>query len=94
MSSIFTILMAVSVILLVYHDAKSRGAWSWPAFFLILPLILIYAALCGVAAWFAVAFALAPGLGVALVLSIAFVGVVPLAIVAKRIYRHYVKAPR
>ena len=74
---------------------RSRaGLWSWPAFFWTLPLVLVYCAWCAGAVLFFMATGANPALTTGLILAAIFVGVVPLAIVAKRIYRHYVNGAR
>ena len=56
--------------------------------------MLIYCAWCAGAVLFFIATGADAALATGLILAAVFVGGVPLAIAAKRIYRHYVKGAR
>ena len=94
MSSLLSAIAVLAAAVLAYQNARARGLWSWPAFFWILPLVLVYCAWCAGAVLFFMATGANPALATGLILAAIFVGVVPLAIVAKRIYRHYVNGAR
>jgi hypothetical protein len=94
MSSLLSAIVVLAAAVLAYQNARARGLWSWPAFFWTLPLVLVYCAWCAGAVLFFMATGASPALATGLILVAIFVGVVPLAIVAKRIYRHYVKGAR
>jgi hypothetical protein len=74
-----------------YRAAKLRGEWSWPAFFWTLGLILVYVGAVALLIVSMIAAKPDPAVATAVILGVILVGAVPLAIVAKRIQRHYIR---
>jgi hypothetical protein len=93
MSWILSLLSTIAVMILVIRDAKSRAQWSWPAFFWLLLLAVLYGAVCGLIALVVVEWVRPddPGTGFLLVLVPIVVGAIPVSIIAKRIQRHFVR---
>ena len=89
MSWIVSVAVFLGLALVTYRTAAERGEWSWPAFFRILGLILVYVGLVAAVVVVTVAAKLDPAVATAVIVAAVVVGVVPLAIVAKRIQRHH-----
>jgi hypothetical protein len=87
-----SLLLTIAVMFFVIRRAKSRRQWSWPAFFWILLLIVLYSAFCGLFAFFVVDWALSydPAIGALLILAPIWAGAIPVGVIVKRIHRHYV----
>ena len=89
MSWIVSVAIFVGLSFTTYRAAKLRGEWSWPAFLWILGLILVYAGVIALIIIATMALKPDPALATAAIVAVILVGAVPLAIVAKRIQRHY-----
>jgi hypothetical protein len=90
MSWIVAVAIFLGLAFASYCAAASRGEWSWPAFFWILGLILVYCGAIGLVVVAAMAWGPDPAVATAVIVGVILVGVAPLAVVAKRIQRHYV----
>ncbi|MEJ1160444.1 hypothetical protein [Prosthecomicrobium sp. N25] len=94
MTSLLSLLAVLAAAILAYRQAKQQGQWSWRAAGLITLLVAVYAIGAagigvGIASWVAPQ---DPAWAVLIVLVPIIVGIVPTAILAKRIQRRY--APR
>lgn len=93
MSEIATLVVVLAAGLIAYGQARRRGEWSWAAFGWTLLLVLIYA---GATVWAGIALdswldASDPLVRTLCRVAPIAIGVVPLAIGAKAIQRHYAR---
>lgn len=96
MESLLTLIVVLAAGFSAYYSAKAQGQWSWPAFFWILGVLLVYAGFSTLVVLAVMPWASPdnPGLGTLVILLAIGLGVVPVSIVAKRIQRHYVKSAK